>query len=79
MQEFQREAAVAEVLSDAELSRPIWSEEQYQQNLGITEVQAIEMARIARIPAQERSVEDWQYIEAIWQQGYFNAVSSSGF
>lgn len=79
MQKFQREAAVAKVLSDAELSRPIWSEEQYQQNLGITELQATEMARIARIPAQERSVEDWQYIEAIWQLGYFHAVSTSGF
>ncbi|MEM8831984.1 MAG: hypothetical protein AAGE96_21905 [Cyanobacteria bacterium P01_G01_bin.19] len=79
MQEFQREAAVAKVLSGVEVSRPIWSEKQYQQNLGITELQAIEMARIARIPAQERSVEDWQYIEAIWQQGYFNAVSTSGF
>ena len=79
MQEFQRESAVAKVLSNAEISRPIWSEKQYQQNLGITELQATEMARITRIPAQERSVDEWQYVEAIWQLGYFHAVSSSGF
>ncbi|MCC0178459.1 hypothetical protein I4641_15895 [Waterburya agarophytonicola K14] len=79
MQELQKEAAVATVLSDAEISRPIWSEEQYRHNLGITEFQATEMARIARIPTQERSGEDWQYTEAIWQLGCFHAVSTSGF
>ncbi len=79
MQEFQREAAVGEVLSEAIIHRPVWNEEQWQQNLGITELQAREMVRITRIPAEKRSVEEWQYIEAIWQLGYSHAVSNVSF
>ena len=48
IREFQRQAAVEKVLADAELFRPIWDAEQFRDNLGISEIKASEMVRIAQ-------------------------------
>jgi hypothetical protein len=79
MHQFQREAAVEKVLSEAAIHRPIWNEKQWQQHLGLTELEAREMVRISRISAPERSVKEWQYVEAIWQHGFSHAVSNVSF
>lgn len=77
--EFQRQAAVEKVLSDAELFQPIWDAEQYRGNLGVSEIEASEMVRISRIEPARRTVEEWRFLERIWQVGYFQAVTKPNF
>ena len=79
IREFQRQAAVEKVLADAELFRPIWDAEQYRDNLGISEIEASEMIRISRIEPARRTVEEWRFLERIWQVGYFQAVTKPDF
>lgn len=79
IQEFQRQAAVKKVLADAELFRPIWDAAQYRDNLGISEIEATEMIRISSIEPARRTVEEWRFLERIWQMGYFQAVTKPDF
>ncbi|WP_019503343.1 hypothetical protein [Pleurocapsa sp. PCC 7319] len=79
IQEFQRQAAVEKVLADAELFCPIWDAEQYRDSLGISEIEASEMIRISKIEPARRTVEEWRFLERIWQVGYFQAVTKPDF
>lgn len=79
LREFQRQAAVEKVLADAEIFRPVWDIAQYQDKLNISEIEASEMIRISRIEPARRTVEEWCFLERIWQIGYFHAVGKPDF